>query len=208
MKEQSKIPTHILRRLRLSDLSDKMKKNSLRLYEHGESLDTTMNKGAKFTADDIIPWHDEQGVDYDENDLKEWVRLFKKYLIDTYGEQTKQYISKTIQNGDFNNDENKYAFQKHSELNGGNGFTETFQTWGELILGKGWWFALDWREIKSEFDKMDKGRRLILKPGDKHNNFGYYFSIIKINKNIRESIKRVLKETLKNKSHKIKKPFN
>jgi hypothetical protein len=198
MKEQSKIPTHILRRLRLSDLSDDMKENSLRLIELGEPLDTTISKGANYTADDIIPWHDQEGNDYDENDLKEWVEIFKKYLIDNYGTQTKEYISKTIQNKDFNNDGNKYVFWKHSEINGGNGFSESHETWGELILGRGWWFPLDWREIKSELDKMDEGKKLILRPGDKHNTMGYYFSIIKVNTNMRESIKRVLKEQYDN----------
>jgi hypothetical protein len=198
MKEQSKIPTHILRRLRLSDLSDDMKKNSLRLIELGEPLDTTISKGAKFTTDDKIPWHDQEGNDYDENDLKEWGEIFKKYLIDNYGTQTKEYISKTIQNKDFNNDGNKYVFWKHSEINGGNGFSESYKTWGELILGRGWWFPLDWREIKSELDKMDEGKKLILRPGDKHNTMGYYFSIIKVNTNMRESIKKVLKEQYDN----------
>jgi hypothetical protein len=198
MKEQSKIPTHILRRLRLSDLSDDMKKNSLRLIELGEPLDTTISKGAKFTTDDKIPYHDQEGNDYDENDLNEWGEIFKKYLIDNYGTQTKEYISKTIQNKDFNNDGNKYVFWKHSEINGGNGFSESHETWGELILGRGWWFPLNWWEIKSELDKMDEGKKLILRPGDKHNTMGYYFSIIKVNTNMRESIKKVLKEQYDN----------
>lgn len=194
MKEQSKIPTHILRRIKLSELSDDMKRNSLRMMKDNNSIDDSILMGARFTTEDTIPFHDEQGNNYDENDIKEWDRLLKKYLIDTYGEQTKQYISKTIQDKDFNDDGNKYVFKKHSELNGGMGFSESYETWGELIFERGWWFPLNWWEIKSELDKMDEGRKIILRPGDKHNKYGYYFSIIKMNKNIRESIKKVLKE--------------
>jgi hypothetical protein len=86
------------------------------------------------------------------------------------------------------------VFYKHSEQNGGSGFSGSFDTWGDLILGYGWWFPLDWNEIKSDLDKMDEGKKIILKPNDKHNNYRYYFSIVKKKSNLQESIRRILRE--------------
>jgi hypothetical protein len=199
MRNQIKLPAEIIRRIRYLDLSDDMKKNSLRLIDFGESLDDTIDKGSEFTTHEVIPFHDLEGDDYDENNLNEWYKIFKKYLIDNYGTQTKQYISKVAQDKDFNDDGYKYVFWKHSEINGGSGFSESYNTWGELILRRGWWFPLNWWEIKSELDNMDEGKKIILRPGDKHNTYGYYFSIKKVNKNMRESIKRILRESLETK---------
>jgi len=54
-----------------------------------------------------------------------------------------------------------------------------YKSWGELLIDKGWWFPLDWWEIKDKLNNMESGGIRILKPGDEHNEFGYYFSIRK-----------------------------
>lgn len=180
LREETKISTGVLRRMKLGDAVNNMKKNALRHYEKGKSLNIAIGKGARFTASDAVPWHDEKGNDYDDETYNGWVKSVRDFLIENYGEETLKYMNKTIPTDVFNDDGNDYAFMKHSEPNGGSGFSEGYKTWGDLLMGKGWWFPLDWWEIKDKLDNMESGTVRILKPGDKYNNFGYYFSIRKI----------------------------
>jgi hypothetical protein len=181
LREESKLPISISRRIKLGDFLNDMKMNSLRKYEKGGSLNSAIDGGAKFTAAEAIPWHDDLGRDYDNETWRNWVQTLKSYLIKNYGEETLNYLAKILPNDVFNGDGNKYVLIKHSEPNGGGrGFSETYKTWGDLLMGKGWWFSLNWWEIKDKLDKMDSGTILILKPGEKENGFGYYFSIRKI----------------------------
>jgi hypothetical protein len=65
---------------------------------------------------------------------------------------------------------------------GGNGFSESFETWNKLLRAYSSWFPdLDWAEVKSKLDnKMSDGQPLLIKsPKDKNNTMGYYFSVIK-----------------------------
>ena len=196
LREEKKIPAYILRRLNFSNISDDMKKNSLRMFKKGVSLNSAIIEGAVFTTGEIIPWHDTEGREYEHYVYIDWVRIFEEYLIENYGKETEEYLLKVLPEDSFSNDGNKYVFWKHSEINGGNGFSDTFNSWGDLILNYGWKFPLNWWEIKSELDNISEGRKIILRPGDKHNNLGYHFSIIKKKSNIQETIRRVLREDL------------
>ena len=199
LKEESEIPNQVRRRMftqSSDDIFDKIKKSSLGMLKGGGSINTMVDFGAKDVAKDIVPWHDEQGRDYDNNDYQKWIEITKKYIIDKFGEETKNYLQEILSDGIFDEDGNKYIFWKHSERNGGSGFGDTFNTWGDLLKNYGGWFPLKWNEIKSKLDKMEKGELLFLKPGDKNNNYGYYFSIVKKKTNLQEHIQKVLKETL------------
>jgi hypothetical protein len=196
IKEESKLPINILRRLDLSvGLFDKMKKAALIKSTDGPF---NVHNVARYAAEEIIPWHDEDGNDYEDFGI--WVYDLKDFLINKYGEQTKEYINKVYPQGVFKSDGYDYIFLKHSDINGGNGFSEGYNTWGDLVLGRGWWFPLDWWEIKAELDNMDEGKKLILKPNDKHNDMGYYFSIIKKKSNLRE---QQIKEGLPNRTKEL-----
>ena len=180
LREESKIPQQVRRRISSFDnLSDRMKKESLRYIGKGISLDTVIDYAAIFITQEVIPWHDEQGNDYPQEEYSKWFESFRKFLMDEYGEETKEYLEENELEGSFDDDGYKYVFWKHSEPSGGNGFSEGYDTWGKLLQARGWWFPLDWKKIKSELDKMDEGKKLILRPNDKHNTMGYYFSIIK-----------------------------
>jgi hypothetical protein len=204
LKEETKIPIYILRRLDFSNISDQMKDGALRKFNKNESLDDIIDKASRYVAYELMPWEDPQGDEIPENDYEDWVETLKEYIFHKYGEEAKEYVKRVTPDDIFNNDGNKYVFYKHSEQNGGNGFSESFDTWGDLILRYGWWFPLDWDEIKSNLDKMDEGKKIILKPNDKHNTYGYYFSIIKKNPNLRENIKRTLKEEEENKFNPVR----
>lgn len=200
INEDIKIPIYILRRLDFSSLSDQMKEGVLRNFNTHVSLDTIIDSASEYVASEIIPWEDPEENVIPEEDLNNWVKTLKEYIFHKYGEETKEYVKRVLPNGVFNDDGYKYVFVKHSEQNGGSGFSESFDTWGDLILGFGSWFPLDWNEIKSDLDKMDEGKKIILKPNDKHNNYRYYFSIIKKNSNLRE---QQIKEGLPNRTKEL-----
>lgn len=180
LREETQLPLSFRRRMLLGDAHDDMKKNSLRFYGNGKKpLDVVISLGAKFTADSKVPWMDEEGNEYNDETYRGWVKNVRDYLVDTYGEETKKYLSKVLPNDVFNDDGSNYVLIKHSEPNGGSGFSETYKTWGDLLTGKGWWFPLNWWEVKDKLDNMESGTVRVLKPGDEHNDFGYYFSIRK-----------------------------
>ena len=181
LREESELPLNIKRRSNFSDISDKMKKNSLLSFKSCRTKDLLIGFAALQTAKDILPWHDEQGNDYNNEDYKKWVTIVSEYIIENYGKETMEYFDKVLPQGSYDNDGNKYVFLKHSERNGGNGFSETYFTWADLIEGRGWWFPINWWEVKEKLDKLNRGRVTFLNPGDKHNTMGYYFSIQKIN---------------------------
>ena len=179
LKEETKLPVRALRRMKLGDALDDMKKNALRHYKKNNPLDMAIREGARFTAFESIPWYDDYGNEYDNDTYYGWVQHVTDFLIENYGEETLEYMNNILPSDVFNNDGNKYVLIKHSEPNGGNGFSEVYKSWGDLLIGKGWWFPLNWWEIKDKLDNIESGTVRILKPGDKHNNFGYYFSIAK-----------------------------
>lgn len=190
LKEETEIPIPIMRRLGLSKIPNLMKKYSIRDFKEG-TKDSIINIAARNAAIELLPWHDEDGNDYDDNEYEKWVKKLTEYLIEHYGNETKEYFDKVLPSGSFDNDGNKYIFIKHSELRGGYGFSEAYSTWGELILNRGWWFIINWWDVKDKLDKIDEGKVLFLRPGEPQNTMGYYFSIQKNKKNLRESVDKI-----------------
>jgi len=179
LREEVQILPNVRRRLRLGNIGNDMKKNALSHYEKGKSPNIIINQAARFTAADIVPLFDAQGNDYDDDTHEGWINSVKDFLIKKYGNETMEYLNKVLTNDVFNDDGNNYTLIKHSEPNGGSGFSQVYKSWGELLIDKGWWFPLDWWEIKDKLNNMESGGIRILKPGDEHNEFGYYFSIRK-----------------------------
>ena len=182
LNEETKIPTYILRRINFEKIFDSMLKNSL--YNFNGDINDTIKKGAGLTALDRIPFHKENSDEvYPESIWLNWCDILANYLINEFGEKTKEYLEKTFTNDSFVNDGFIYAFIKntHSSGSGGSGFSEAYLTWGDLIKKRGRWFPINWWEVKSKLDKIDSGKVLILKPNEEHNSFGgYYFFIEKV----------------------------
>ena len=74
-------------------------------------------------------------------------------------------------------DEEQDIFHIKIDLDVNLKFSQTYKTWGDLLIDKGWWFPLNYWEIKEKFDKMDSGTILISKPGEREG--GGYYSIKK-----------------------------
>lgn len=136
------------------------------------------HKSAMDTAWEMVQYDE----DY-EDELSIYADHLKKQLIDSYGDIIQDYFNRVFDDKNFKDDGYKYIFVKHSKLNGGQGFSEGFPTWGELVTNYGYWFPIDWWKVKERLDELENGGRLLyLKPGDKHNDMGYYFTIKKVKK--------------------------
>ena len=139
-------------------------------------FDQIINKGFKWAAEEMVPYDEDYEKDYDE-----YIDGIVLLLKDKYEDDVIEYMTRVI--GTFNGpDTHKYTFKKHSERHGGSGFSETFNTWDDLILRFGYWMALEWDEIKRKLDTFDKGQILISSPGEPTNTMNYYFSIKKMPK--------------------------
>jgi hypothetical protein len=177
LREETQIPIHIRRRLKFGDTVDVFKKNSLR-YMDERSVIKAIAKGANYTGSEMVPY-DEDDDSYSWDEHGDITNILSEYLISEYGDEVREYLEKTLPEGSFDDDGFKYIFWRHSETHGGSGFSESYPTWGKLMVNKGWWFPINWWEVKSELDRLGQCDLTILKPGDKHNTMGYYFSIRK-----------------------------
>lgn len=206
LREETQIPISVMRRLKLNRMPDMMKSYSLREFK-GMTKELIIQTAALRSAKELLPWHDERGIDYDDDEYQRWVNLLTEYFIETYGNETLKYFEKVLPSGSFDYDGNRYTFIKHSEYIGGNGFSESYFTWADLMEKRGWWFPIDWWDVKDKLDKIDDGRVTFLRPGEPHNTMGYYFSIYKKKINLEESVIKILRES-NSMSDKIKKQIN
>ena len=180
MIKEGGLPSSVRRRINISsddDILNDIKVASLNvLMLKVSKFREIINKGFKWAAEEMVP-HDE---DIDE-DYDEYIKGIVLLLKDKYEDDVIEYVTRVI--GTFNGpDTHKYTFKKHSERHGGSGFSETFNTWDDLILRFGYWMPLEWDEVKRKLDDKNEGQILISSPGEPTNTMNYYFSIEKISK--------------------------
>lgn len=181
--KESELPPSVRRRVNISydfgdDILDDIKAGSLRMLMLKVSeFDQIINKGFKWAAEEMVPYDEDYDEDYDE-----YIEGVVLLLKDKYEDDVIEYVTRVI--GTFNGpDTHKYTFKKHSKRHGGSGFSETFNTWDDLILRFGYWMPLEWDEIKRKLDDKNEGQILISSPGEPTNTMNYYFSIQKKPKN-------------------------
>lgn len=180
--EETKIPTSIRRRFNFGDddnIFNQLKKQALGSYKYSkDNLGGLVNRACDYTAYivlDEVPELHEIPDDERQKLVDELSGLFRK----RYGKELKEFIDNFFElNNNILGD--SYIFWKHADRHGGNGFSDTFESWNELLRNFASWFPdLDWKEVKKKLDGMEGRALLIKKPGDKNNNMGYYFSLIK-----------------------------
>jgi len=182
LQEETKIPISIRRRFNGDKVLGFMKTNAIKKLSSSPGLRSSIiDVAALETAKEVLPWYDENGEDYAEDDYQMWLKSVVEYLIQKYGKEIKEYVDKVLPQSAYNRDGANYVFIKHSERGGGGaGFSEGGNfTWADLMGKRGWWFPINWWEVKEKLDIKDSGMVTFLKPGDEHNKFGYYFSIKK-----------------------------
>ena len=178
--EEGQVPSSIRRRIntsRYEEVLNLLKKAALRMLDRtrdGITLsdrNLILRRSFTWVAHELIPYDEEMG----ENYLKELVTS----LSDEYGKQLEVYVDKIISTF-HGSDDYYYVFKKHSQPNGGSGFSKTFTTWSGLIREYGYWMPLDWSDIKSRLDDRGESTIRISNPGEPTNTMGYFFSIEKI----------------------------
>ena len=180
--EETKIPTSIRRRFNFGDddeIFNQLKKQVLSSYRYSkDNLAGLVGRACDYTAYiflDEVPELHEIPDDERQKLVDELSGLFRE----RYGKPLKEFIDNFFEL-DNNILGNSYTFWKHENRHGGNGFSESFESWNMLLRSFASWFPdLDWKEIKKKLDGMEGQPLLIKKPGDKNNNMGYYFSLIK-----------------------------
>jgi hypothetical protein len=178
LKEEMQIPQYLRRRLRSwseDEILNELKISLLRNLSHNtEQNDRFLKQVFLHTAYEMLPWSE----DIPDTDYDKTTNILAKYLKDKYQKDVDKYLD-NLYTGDIHSKDSKYVFYKHSERNGGRGFTQGFDSWYQLLERFGSWFPIDWWEIKKELDEKESGSILIMRPGDKLNDFGYYFTILK-----------------------------
>lgn len=182
MIKEGGLPSSVRRRINISsdfndDILNGIKVGSLRMLMLKVSeFDQIINEGFKWAAEEIVPYDEDYDEDYDE-----YIKGIVLLLKDKYEDDVTEYVRRFM--GTLNGpDTHMYTFKKHSERNGGSGFSTSFDTWDDLLLRFGYWMPLEWDEIKRKLDTKDEGQILISSPGEPTNTMNYYFSIEKISK--------------------------
>lgn len=181
LKEEMKLPTFIRRRTRYNeeDIINFLKRYSLRFLTKRtyNSPESVLKDACSETAYEIV---DSTHTFIDEDSFDQYQDEIYIFLMKKYGDQLKDFIEDFYsESGDeFGYD---YVFRKHSERNGGKGFSDSFPSWNDLLMVYSSWFPdLDWKEIKRKLDDMEGNQLLIKSPKEKNNDTNHYFSVYKV----------------------------
>jgi hypothetical protein len=179
IKESVDMPIQLRRRLMDFDedkIINYLRKFAIKYFKPERTIDTVVNNACFDTSYELI---ESVSLDMDDETFREIEQKLTDYLKEKYGEYVKDFIENLFDESGDEMDA-KYVFWKHEDRYGGNGFSDTFQSWNDLLRNFGSWFPdLDWKKIKNKLDGMVGQPLIIKKPGDKNNNMGYYFSLIK-----------------------------
>jgi hypothetical protein len=179
LKEETEMPLQLRRRIEFDEdvVINYLRKFAIWAFEPGKRMEVVISKACSNAAYELI---ESVSLDMDDKTFGVLEKKVTNYLKEKYGEYIAEYISK-FYNESGDEEDTTYVFWKHGDRNGGNGFSEGFKTWNELLRRYGSWFpSLDWADIKETLDSMqDNKPLLIVKPDDKFNSMGYYFSLIK-----------------------------
>jgi len=180
LKEEYILPPNIRRRLTKyseDDVIHYLKKFIMKYYLMYPNTEDLVKKVCDDTSYEILEsaLTDLQQDESNYNNSEEILKYYSKTLFNNYKDFILNFINYTFKN----DDNDMYIFYKHSEVHGGNGFSESIYGWNKFLTKYGSWFPdLDWNKIKEKLTHLPIRRELMIKkPGEKNNNMGYYFSI-------------------------------
>ena len=180
LKEEYILPPNIRRRLTKysdDDVIHYLKKFIMNYYLMIPNTEDLVKKVCDDTSYEILESAllDSQLHAVLDDESNEILKHYSKTLFNNYKDFILNFINYTFKN----DDNNMYIFYKHSEVHGGNGFSESIDGWNKFLTKYGSWFPdLDWNKIKEKLTHLPIRRELMIKkPGEKNNNMGYYFSI-------------------------------
>ena len=185
----------VKRRIDFNNIDSIIKKNRIGSFQKEEptELNMAVTRTINKAMYDIMP----NGFEDDDTKYyKIWDEI-KEYLNDNYGEELRQYFEKRrrdVEDEEKNAPGVRYIFVKHDKpyyVSGWSGFADGFDSFDDMITKYGSIIDVDWDEIKKKLDNINdypvptytdtmNSRPLrISSIGDKGNDWGYNFSIIK-----------------------------
>lgn len=190
LKEE--LSTQVRRRINFDSIDDIIRKSKIVNFKKDQPIEDSIKATILDVMYNIMP------TEYEDDDTeyyKVWDEI-KDYLEDKYSDELTKYFEKRQKDVDeYENPlEIRYVFIKHDRpygVLGWSGFAEGFNSFDELITKYGHWIDVDWDEIKNKLDninnypedtftnKMNSRPLRISSIGDKGNDWGYNFSIIK-----------------------------
>ena len=181
------------RRLDFSDVKNDFYRIKMSSFKKNQPVEASVKEAIHQLIYSVIPY----GFEDDIDDNEEYYRIFDKiyeYFYNQYGEELTQYYEKRQRDSEQEKDGVKYIFVKHDKSyydSGWRGFAKGFDSFSDLLTAYGSWVEVDWDEVKRKLDKindypennfdgtMDSRPLRISSIGDKGNNWGYNFSIVK-----------------------------
>lgn len=171
LREESKIPAEVRRRINASDEKVKERLNYyMFLYFHGEDIQKTVHRVIEDTADYLLEPLDHYNISRD--DYTKIIKNFENFLFENYSDYVREYIERIISD----DEKSGFCFMKHKEHYGGYGFTDCgFNSWNELLKQYGKWLPLvNWIEVKEKLNTQDQV--LLTGPLEGH-RYNDYFSV-------------------------------
>jgi hypothetical protein len=178
------------RRIKFGEIEKKLNSVKLKTFKKDKPIEDSIRAAILSLLYAVMP----KGFEKDDVEhFKVWDEI-KAYLNNKYGEELKQYFEKRQKDADQETEDMKYIFVKHDKPyydRHWNGFAEGFDSFNDLITRYGDWVDVDWDEVKRKLDTINdypedtfqgtmNSRPLrISNIGDKGNDWGYNFSIIK-----------------------------
>ena len=132
------------------------------------SLEEANKKSLELTFIITIPIWDEEGKKILNQVSKDIANKYKDFILN--------FIKDTLSD----DDNETYTFYKHSEKNGGKGFTQNRVGWNKFLEMFGGWFPdLDWNKVKEKLNSLPSGQKLLIKNPLEGHVYEYYFSVSK-----------------------------
>ena len=180
--QESTIPNELKRRIDLTEIKKLINQHKLSSFNPDKRIVSSVVATCKKVADELMRF-------ISDEDYVKVYDVLKNFIYNSYRQELTEFFEKRKE--EYENREPsdvKYIFIKDNQ---GSGFSREFSYFNDLLNKYGDWIDVDWDEIKNKLDKRDyypedtflgwhNSRPLrISSIGDKGNDWGYNFFIIK-----------------------------
>ena len=175
VREEMNLPSTIKRRINYSEdrVLYYLKKFTMDFFLDFKNVDELIKTVCDNTSYEIIESAILHLSDEEGNKI---INQVSKDIANNY----KDFILNFIKNTLSDDDNETYTFYKHSERNGGSGFTQSRVGWNKFLEMFGSWFPdLDWNKVKEKLNSLPSGQKLLIKNPLEGHVYKYYFSVSK-----------------------------
>jgi hypothetical protein len=175
VREEMNLPSTIKRRINYSEdrVINYLKKFTMDYFLYFKNIDELIktvcdNTSYEIVESAILHLSDEEGKKILNQVSKDIANKYKDFILN--------FIKDTLSD----DDNETYTFYKHSEKDGGKGFTQSRVGWNKFLDMFGGWFPdLDWSQVKEKLNSLPNGQKLLIKNPLEGHVYEYYFSVSK-----------------------------